>query len=84
MSELNTTLNGILDKENQDDKVEVEPKRDIQADKEAVRGMLDKQASKGLTKEIKELLKKFGAEKLSDVNPDDYEDLYYSAESLDK
>lgn len=84
MSELNTTLNGILDKENQDDEVEVEPKRDIQADKEAVRGMLDKQASKGLTKEIKELLKKFGAEKLSDVNPDDYEDLYYSAESLDK
>ena len=46
--------------------------------------MLAKQASKGLTKEVKELLKKFGAEKLSDVNPDDYEDLYYSAESLDK
>lgn len=59
-------------------------KRDIQADKEAVRGMLAKQASKGLTKEVKELLKKFGAEKLSDVNPKDYEDLYYSAESLDK
>jgi len=86
MSELNTTLNGILDKENQDDEVEVEPKRDrdIQADKEAVRGMLAKQASKGLTKEVKELLKKFGAEKLSDVDPKDYEDLYYSAESLDK
>ena len=46
--------------------------------------MLAKQASKGLTKEVKELLKKFGAEKLSDVDPKDYEDLYYSAESLDK
>lgn len=84
MSELNTTLNGILDKEDQDDEVEVAPKRDIQADKEAVRGMLAKQTSKGLTKEVKDLLKKFGAEKLSDVNPEDYEDLYYSAESLDK
>ncbi|WP_283604509.1 hypothetical protein [Ligilactobacillus salivarius] len=84
MSELNTTLNRMLDKEDQDDEVEVAPKRDIQADKEAVRGMLAKQASKGLTKEVKELLKKFGAEKLSDVDPKDYEDLYYSAESLDK
>lgn len=84
MSELNTTLNRMLDKEDQDDEVEVAPKRDIQADKEAVHGMLAKQASKGLTKEVKELLKKFGAEKLSDVDPKDYEDLYYSAESLDK
>ena len=28
----------MLDKEDQDDEVEVAPKRDIQADKEAVRG----------------------------------------------
>ena len=66
------------------DRIQWGQKHDIQADKEAVRGMLAKQASKGLTKEVKELLKKFGAEKLSDVNPDDYENLYYSAESLDK
>lgn len=46
--------------------------------------MLAKQASKGYTKEIKDLLKEFNAEKLSDVDPKDYQDLYYSAESLDK
>lgn len=48
------------------------PKRDVKADLAAVRGMLAKQASKGYTKEIKDLLKKFKAEKLSDVDPKDY------------
>ena len=84
MGELNTTLNRMLDKEEQDGEAEVAPKRDIQADKEAVGGLLAKQASNRVTKDVKELLKKFGAEKLSDVDPKAYEDLYYSAESLDK
>lgn len=80
IQELNKTLAEInqgLESES------VEPKRDIKADKEAVRGKLSEIASKGHTKEIKDLLKKFGAEKLSDVDPKDYEDLYYSAESLE-
>lgn len=80
---LNETLNRIDDQHQQNDIQDV-PKPDIKADLAAVRGMLAKQASKGYTKEIKELLKKFKAEKLSDVDPKDYQDLYYSAESLDK
>ncbi|MDF7669330.1 hypothetical protein [Lactobacillus sp. ESL0703] len=59
-------------------------KHNIKADLEAVRYMLAKQTSKGLTQEIKELFKKFGANKLSDIDPKHYKDLYYSLESLDK
>lgn len=80
---LNETL-ARIDTENQQQYIQDMPKRDVKADLTAVRGMLAKQASKGYTKEIKELLKKFKAEKLSDVDPKDYQDLYYSAESLDK
>ncbi|MCZ3668186.1 hypothetical protein L2724_07865 [Limosilactobacillus vaginalis] len=80
---LNETLDRI-DAQHQQDNIKDAPKRDIKTDLVAVRGMLAKQASKGYTKEIKELLKKFKAEKLSDVDPKDYRDLYYSAESLDK
>jgi len=80
---LNETL-ARIDTEDQQQYIQDMPKRNVKADLAAVRGMLAKQASKGLTKEVKDLLKKFGAEKLSDVNPEDYEDLYYSAESLGK
>lgn len=80
---LNETLTRI-DTEHQQQDIQDMPKRDVKADLAAVRGMLAKQASKGHTKEIKDLLKKFKAEKLSDVDPKDYQDLYYSAESLDK
>lgn len=80
---LNETL-ARIDTEHQQQDIQDEPKRDVKADLAAVRGMLAKQASKGYTKEIKDLLKKFKAEKLSDVDPKNYQDLYYSAESLDK
>lgn len=80
---LNETL-AHIDSEHRQTDIQDVPKHDIKADLAAVRGMLAKQASKGYTKEIKELLKEFKAEKLSDVDPKDYQDLYYSAESLDK
>lgn len=35
------------------------------------------------SKEVRELLHQFKAEKLSDVDPKDYEELYYSIEALD-
>lgn len=44
--------------------------------------MLAEKCKEGYTSQIKELLQKFGAAKLSDVDPKDYEDLYYSAEGL--
>lgn len=57
-------------------------KRDPVEDKLTVRKMLAKKSAEDYTDQVKELLHKFGAEKLSDVNPKDYEDLYYSAEGI--
>ena len=51
-------------------------------DKVTVCKILAKKSAEGYTNQVKELLHKFGAEKLSDVDPKDYEDLYYSAEGL--
>lgn len=59
-----------------------QPKRDPIEDKVTVRKMLAKKSAEGYIDQVKALLHKFGAEKLSDVDPKDYEDLYYSAEGL--
>lgn len=76
-------LNKTLDEFNQVLESEpAEPKRDLKADKEIIRAKLAELASQGHTQEIKALLQKFGAEKLSDVDPKDYQDLYYSAEAM--
>ncbi|WP_086135814.1 hypothetical protein [Limosilactobacillus reuteri] len=57
-------------------------KRDPVEDKVTVRKMLAKKSAEGYTAQVKELLHKFNAKKLSDVDPKDYEDLYYSAEAI--
>ena len=58
------------------------PKRDPVQDKVTVRQMLAEKCKKGYTDQIKDLLHKFGAERLSEVDPKDYEDIYYSAEGI--
>ena len=50
------------------------PKRDVKA---------AEKATAGKTKEVRDLLHQFNAEKLDDVDPNDYEELYYSIEALD-
>ena len=72
-------LSGNQDGEQRDDE---QPNRDSAEDKVTVRKMLAKKSAEGYTAQVKELLHKFGAEKLSDVDPKDYENLYYSAEGL--
>ncbi|MGM9910930.1 MAG: hypothetical protein ACI31N_04885 [Lacticaseibacillus absianus] len=63
---------------------ELEPaKRDVKADKELIRQKLAEKAAAGKTKEVRDLLHQFKAQKLSDVDPKDYEELYYSIEALD-
>ena len=57
-------------------------KRDPVEDKVTVRKMLAKKSAEGYTAQVKELLHKFNVKKLSDVDPKDYEDLYYSAEAI--
>ena len=59
-----------------------QPKRDPVQDKVTVRQMLAEKCTEGYTNQIKDLLQKFDAKKLSDVDPKDYEDLYYSAEAI--
>lgn len=68
--------------ENESSNDDRQPKRNPVEDKVTVRKMLAKKSAEGYTKQVKELLQKFGAEKLSDVDPKDYEDLYYSTEGL--
>ena len=68
--------------ENEASSDDEQPQRDSIEDKVTVRKMLAKKSAEGYTDQVKELLHKFGAEKLSDVDPKDYEDLYYSAEGL--
>ena len=68
--------------ENEASSDDEQPKRDSIEDKVTVRKMLAKKSAEGYTDQVKELLHKFGAEKLSDVDPKDYKDLYYSAEGL--
>lgn len=58
------------------------PKRNPVQDKVTIRQMLAEKCKEGYTNQIKALLQKFGADKLSDVDPKDYEDLYYSAEAI--
>lgn len=65
---------------NQD--VNEKPKRNPVQDKVTIRQLLAKRCQEGYTDQIKDLLHKFGADKLSDVNSKDYKDLYYSAECL--
>jgi len=47
-----------------------------------VRGVLAKKSQAGLTKGIKALIQKYGAERLSDVKPEDYEALLKDVEGL--
>ena len=61
-------------------------KNDVPSEKlptlEEVRAVLAKKAREGFTGEVKELLKKHGAERLSDVKAERYKDLLKDAEVM--
>ncbi len=71
-----------LSSSNNNQDVNEKPKRNPVQDKVTVRQLLAKKCQEGYTDQVKELLHKFGAEKLSDVAHKDYEELYYSAEGI--
>lgn len=50
---------------------------------EEVRSVLVNLTRNGLTKEVKEMLKKHGANKLSEIDPKDYSDLLNEAKELE-
>ena len=62
------------------DKASEAPKAKI--DFTAVRSVLAKKATAGFKAEVKALLGKFNAEKLSDIRPEDYEQLMNEAEGI--
>lgn len=49
---------------------------------EEVRAVLAKKAAEGLSAEVKALLDKYGAKKLSDIKPDNYDQLMKEAEGI--
>ena len=61
------------------------PKAEAEAVKptlEDVRKVLTEKSRNGKTSEVKALLKKHGSNRLSELNPDDYENLLKEAEGL--
>lgn len=60
----------------------VETPKEKQPSLEDVRAVLAEKARLGLTPQVRELLKRHGAEKLSDVNPEEYSSLLKEAEGI--
>lgn len=61
-------------------KTELEPKPEITL--EQVRALLSKKSIAGYTAQVKELLRKYGADKLSGIDPEQYPALMADAEVL--
>ena len=49
---------------------------------EEVRGVLAKKSQEGKTTEVRNLIQSYGVTKLSEINEDDYSDLFKKAEEL--
>ena len=63
-------------------KVQPEAQQEQPATREGVRALMAQKTQEGKSKEVKELLQKFGAAKLSAVNPEDYPALIQEAQVL--
>ena len=72
-------IKGILKEDEEAPKAEVEAAKPTLED---VRKVLTEKSRNGKTGEVKALLRKHGSNRLSEVNPDDYEDLLKEAEGL--
>ena len=49
---------------------------------EKLRGVLAEKSQKGFTSEVKELIRRYGAERLSDIDPDYFPDMLKEAEAI--
>lgn len=72
-------IKGILKEDEEATKVEAEAAKTTLED---VRKVLTEKSRSGKTGEVKALLRKHGSNRLSEVNPDDYESLLKEAEGL--
>lgn len=80
IEELIITLEQGQSPQNEEPDFELPAKPEIKL--EDVRKELAKKASEGHSDKIRKLLKTYGAEKLSDVDPKDYEDLFLEAQGV--
>ena len=86
-SEKLSFLAELLQKHSKTDAAQVEPEAPKAAEEkpvtlEEVRGVLAAKASQGFTSEVKNLLQKFGASKLSEVAPENFKALREEAEAI--
>jgi len=72
--------NETADEENAAEETAAEPKKEITL--ETVRTVLAEKSRAGYTAEVKSLINKYGADKLSDVNPEQYSALLADAEVI--
>ena len=63
-------------------KVQPEPQQEQPTTLEGIRALMAQKTQEGKSKEVKELLQKFGAAKLSAVKPEDYPALMQEAQVL--
>lgn len=75
---INEIADGLAEKFGDVEKKEAKPALTL----EEVRTVLAEKSRNGFTAEIKELLKKYGASKLSEVDPKNYEALLKDTEEL--
>ena len=73
----------MLDEDNENIDVEVETKEETKViSLEEVRTVLANLSRDGFTKEVKDLLRKHGGEKLSAIKPEEYEAIITEAEEI--
>ena len=76
-------IKGLIDETKDASKTTGEAKSEpVKPTLEDVRKVLTEKSRSGKTSEVKALLKKHGSNRLSEVNPDDYENLLKEAEEL--
>ena len=49
---------------------------------EKLRGVLAEKSQQGFTSEVKDLIRRYGADKLSDIDPDHFPDMLKEAEAI--
>jgi len=78
----NKTAEKDTGKAQKQDAVQTEPQQEKPATLEDVRAVMAQKSQDGKSKEVKELLQKYGAAKLSAVKPEDYPALLREAQVL--
>ena len=78
----NTIVEGLSDEKPEDIKEEPVKKEEPTVTLEQVRGVLAEKSQAGFTSEVKAIIKKYGASRLSEIDPKDFKAVIKDAEGL--